>query len=51
VIFTKQERPRGSFREFLESLEMELLRSTAAGSVDDGKSRLIGRIGTDVCYR
>src|SRR6202008_4807935 len=39
------ERPRGNFREFLEqSLEMELLRFTTAGSVDDGKSTLIGRL-------
>ncbi len=37
--------PRGSFGEFLEqSLEMELLRFTTAGSVDDGKSTLIGRL-------
>ena len=37
--------PRESFGEFLEqSLEMELLRFTTAGSVDDGKSTLIGRL-------
>jgi sulfate adenylyltransferase large subunit len=42
---TTPERPRGNFREFLEqSLEMELLRFTTAGSVDDGKSTLIGRL-------
>src|ERR1700731_1304391 len=40
-----QERPRGNSEEFLEeSLEMELLRFTTAGSVDDGKSTLIGRL-------
>jgi sulfate adenylyltransferase subunit 1 len=45
VISTTQERPRGGFKEFLEqSLEMELLRFTTAGSVDDGKSTLIGRL-------
>jgi sulfate adenylyltransferase large subunit len=45
VISTTQERPPGSLREFLEqSLEMELLRFTTAGSVDDGKSTLIGRL-------
>jgi bifunctional enzyme CysN/CysC/sulfate adenylyltransferase subunit 1 len=45
VISTTQERPRGSFKEFLEqSLEMHLLRFTTAGSVDDGKSTLIGRL-------
>jgi sulfate adenylyltransferase subunit 1 len=45
VISTTQERPRGSFKEFLEqSVEMELLRFTTAGSVDDGKSTLIGRL-------
>jgi sulfate adenylyltransferase subunit 1 len=45
VISTTQERPRGNFKEFLEqSLEMELLRFTTAGSVDDGKSTLIGRL-------
>jgi sulfate adenylyltransferase subunit 1 len=45
VISTTPERPAGSFRQFLEqSLEMELLRFTTAGSVDDGKSTLIGRL-------
>jgi sulfate adenylyltransferase subunit 1 len=45
VISTTQEIPRRSFGEFLEqSLEMELLRFTTAGSVDDGKSTLIGRL-------
>ena len=45
MIATTQERPRGSFQEFLEQrLEMELLRFTTAGSVDDGKSTLIGRL-------
>jgi sulfate adenylyltransferase large subunit len=40
-----QERLHGSLRELLEqSLEMELLRFTTAGSVDDGKSTLIGRL-------
>jgi sulfate adenylyltransferase large subunit len=45
VISTAQERPWGSLRESLEqSREMELLRFTTAGSVDDGKSTLIGRL-------
>jgi sulfate adenylyltransferase large subunit len=45
VISTTQERPRGSLMEFLkQSMEMELLRFTTAGSVDDGKSTLIGRL-------
>jgi sulfate adenylyltransferase large subunit len=45
VISTTRERPRGIFKEFLEqSPEMELLRFTTAGSVDDGKSTLIGRL-------
>src|SRR5260370_41523333 len=45
MISTTQERPRGRFRELLEqSLEKELLRFTTAGSVDDGKSTLIGRL-------
>jgi len=44
VISTTHE-PRGSFGEsFEQSLEMELLRFTTAGSVDDGKSTLIGRL-------
>jgi sulfate adenylyltransferase large subunit len=42
---TTQGRPRGGLLEFPEqSLEMELLRFTTAGSVDDGKSTLIGRL-------
>ena len=42
---TTQERPRGSSTEFPEqSVELELLRFTTAGSVDDGKSTLIGRL-------
>jgi bifunctional enzyme CysN/CysC/sulfate adenylyltransferase subunit 1 len=45
VISTTQERPRADSDEFLDqSLEMELLRFTTAGSVDDGKSTLIGRL-------
>jgi sulfate adenylyltransferase large subunit len=45
VISTTQERPRRSSTEFLEqSVELELLRFTTAGSVDDGKSTLIGRL-------
>jgi sulfate adenylyltransferase subunit 1 len=45
VISTTQERVRESSGEVLEqSLEMELLRFTTAGSVDDGKSTLIGRL-------
>src|SRR6202041_3157787 len=36
---------RGNSEEFLEqSREMELLRFSTAGSVDDGKSTLIGRL-------
>src|SRR5438046_3966772 len=42
---TAQEGLRGSLGELLEqSLERELLRFTTAGSVDDGKSTLIGRL-------
>jgi sulfate adenylyltransferase subunit 1 len=42
---TTQVRPHGSLPEFPdESPEMELLRFTTAGSVDDGKSTLIGRL-------
>ncbi len=42
---TTEERPRGSSTEFPEqSVELELLRFTTAGSVDDGKSTLIGRL-------
>jgi sulfate adenylyltransferase subunit 1 len=45
VISPTQERVRESAGEFLEqSLEMGLLRFTTAGSVDDGKSTLIGRL-------
>jgi sulfate adenylyltransferase subunit 1 len=45
VVSTTQERRRGTFGELLEeSLETELLRFTTAGSVDDGKSTLIGRL-------
>jgi len=45
VISTTQERPRETLGDSLEqSLEMELLRFTTAGSVDDGKSTLIGRL-------
>jgi sulfate adenylyltransferase large subunit len=45
MISTAQQRPRGSSKEFLDqNLEMELLRFTTAGSVDDGKSTLIGRL-------
>src|SRR5579863_6649853 len=45
MISTTQERTRGSSEEFLEqSREMDLLRFTTAGSVDDGKSTLIGRL-------
>ena len=37
--------PRPDFAEFLEQdLNTELLRFTTAGSVDDGKSTLIGRL-------
>ena len=36
---------QNSFEEFLKAdLEKELLRFTTAGSVDDGKSTLIGRL-------
>ena len=45
MISTTQESPHRGFGEFLDrSLEMELLRFTTAGSVDDGKSTLIGRL-------
>jgi len=45
VISTTQDKPRARLGEFFEqSLEMELLRFTTAGSVDDGKSTLIGRL-------
>ena len=45
MISTTQETQRGSLGDSLEqNLEMELLRFTTAGSVDDGKSTLIGRL-------
>ena len=45
MISTTQERQLGNSGEFLEqSMEMDLLRFTTAGSVDDGKSTLIGRL-------
>jgi sulfate adenylyltransferase subunit 1 len=45
MISTIQEQFRGRSEEFFdESQEMELLRFTTAGSVDDGKSTLIGRL-------
>jgi sulfate adenylyltransferase large subunit len=45
MISTTEVRPRGSLLEFPdESLGMQLLRFTTAGSVDDGKSTLIGRL-------
>ena len=45
MISTTQERPGETFGKFLDQgLEMELLRFTTAGSVDDGKSTLIGRL-------
>jgi sulfate adenylyltransferase large subunit len=45
MITTMQKRARGSSEEvFGQHLEMELLRFTTAGSVDDGKSTLIGRL-------
>jgi sulfate adenylyltransferase large subunit len=45
MISTTQEWTSGSAEEFLKpSREMELLRFTTAGSVDDGKSTLIGRL-------
>jgi len=45
VIATTEERPHESVVELLgPSPEMELLRFTTAGSVDDGKSTLIGRL-------
>ena len=37
--------PSAEFEEFLEAhLDQEMLRFTTAGSVDDGKSTLIGRL-------
>jgi sulfate adenylyltransferase large subunit len=45
MISTAHVRPRETFGELSEqNLEMELLRFTTAGSVDDGKSTLIGRL-------
>jgi bifunctional enzyme CysN/CysC/sulfate adenylyltransferase subunit 1 len=45
VIATAHEKPHRSFGEPLEQyLQTELLRFTTAGSVDDGKSTLIGRL-------
>ena len=45
MISTMQVSPSENSREFLEqNLELELLRFTTAGSVDDGKSTLIGRL-------
>src|ERR1700751_572824 len=45
MISLTQEREPRSFAEFLEQdLNTELLRFTTAGSVDDGKSTLIGRL-------
>jgi sulfate adenylyltransferase large subunit len=45
MISTMQERPRGNSEEFFQQgVETELLRFTTAGSVDDGKSTLIGRL-------
>ena len=42
---TANKRSRGGFESFMEqNLEKELLRFTTAGSVDDGKSTLIGRL-------
>jgi sulfate adenylyltransferase large subunit len=45
VVFTAQGRPQENIGGLLgQSQEMELLRFTTAGSVDDGKSTLIGRL-------
>ena len=45
MISTTKERERDRFEEFLEqSVETDLLRFTTAGSVDNGKSTLIGRL-------
>jgi sulfate adenylyltransferase subunit 1 len=45
MISTMQERPHGNSEEFFQQgMETELLRFTTAGSVDDGKSTLIGRL-------
>jgi sulfate adenylyltransferase subunit 1 len=45
VISSTQHSPGERLEEFLvQALDMELLRFTTAGSVDDGKSTLIGRL-------
>jgi sulfate adenylyltransferase subunit 1 len=45
VISFTRDKPHRNFAEFLEQdLDTELLRFTTAGSVDDGKSTLIGRL-------
>jgi sulfate adenylyltransferase large subunit len=44
MISTMQERHGNSEEFFEQSMETELLRFTTAGSVDDGKSTLIGRL-------
>jgi sulfate adenylyltransferase large subunit len=45
VLSLSHDAPRQDFDEFLEqNLNTELLRFTTAGSVDDGKSTLIGRL-------
>jgi bifunctional enzyme CysN/CysC/sulfate adenylyltransferase subunit 1 len=45
MISSLNDAPRGAFPAFLEQdLNTELLRFTTAGSVDDGKSTLIGRL-------
>jgi sulfate adenylyltransferase large subunit len=44
MISTTQVRPRGPLEFPEQSRERELLRFTTAGSVDDGKSTLIGRL-------
>src|SRR6202165_3474500 len=45
MISSVQNRPQDAFPGFLEQdLNTELLRFTTAGSVDDGKSTLIGRL-------
>jgi sulfate adenylyltransferase subunit 1 len=45
MISLRHDKPHANFAEFLEQdLNTELLRFTTAGSVDDGKSTLIGRL-------
>src|SRR5713101_3745152 len=45
MISSVKDSPRGGFTAFLDQdLSTELLRFTTAGSVDDGKSTLIGRL-------